>query len=542
MGRVIDWFTRTFALLEPITEAATSAPAPAVPAGTQRAGYEFGIGPSGLTEYNQQIGVSTQDDRRSLMAQLYEVYLTCPWVWASTNAIARTITAGGLQIDWMQDDGEGDQEKPPKPAEVLQLERLLQFCNPREDIRQLMRSVIADLLVFGDAFIEVVWLLGIPVALYSLDCPSTSPLADDHGQVTGYVQVTDYGQRATFEPHQVIHISLDSPRSGVFGVSPTQAAMMPVLIWLYTAATLKETFRKGNPPPIHADHPAGMSDPEIKRWGDQYMVRNIGPRNIGRPITTRGGGTITELQAHRIQEYLDTLDQKRNEIISTFGVPPAEVGIIESGNLGGGTGESQRKTYRSNTCDPIAELVLEKINFHITQQGFGITDWRLKFGELDVREDKIIEEVRAARIKSGQYTVNRARAEIGEPPVEGGDLPFIVVGENLTTIRDLAAFATSGIAARLRGSNVEIDEPGDDDTAVTLEVPEPAEVPDPLKPFAGLDNPDQQDGPDDGEPAPGQPPKPGPAKTGAVQESYRAIYRRRLAEALKEMPDARIAA
>jgi hypothetical protein len=38
------------------------------------------------------------------------------------------------------------------------MERLFEYCNPREDVRQLLRGVITDLMVFADAFIEVVWL------------------------------------------------------------------------------------------------------------------------------------------------------------------------------------------------------------------------------------------------------------------------------------------------------------------------------------------------------------------------------------------------
>jgi hypothetical protein len=66
---------------------------------------------------------------------------------------------------------------------VLAVERLFAYCNEREDIRQLMRGVITDLLVFGDAYIEVVWMGSIPVGLYSLDSPSMYPIADEHGRV-----------------------------------------------------------------------------------------------------------------------------------------------------------------------------------------------------------------------------------------------------------------------------------------------------------------------------------------------------------------------
>ena len=72
----------------------------------------------------QGMGRATRSDRRTPMRELYEAYLNCPWSWACGNAIARTITAGGLATEWDGDNEEGDQETPPKPANVLALERL----------------------------------------------------------------------------------------------------------------------------------------------------------------------------------------------------------------------------------------------------------------------------------------------------------------------------------------------------------------------------------------------------------------------------------
>jgi Phage portal protein len=901
----------------------------AAPADVSRKGMEYGIGPQGLREWTQQIGSSTQTDRRSLMQQLYESYLACPWSWACVNAVARTITAGGLVFDWDTDSGEGDQDQPEKPSEVLACERLFKFVNPREDIRQLTRSVIADLLVFGDAFIEVVWLAGFPVALYSLDCPSMNILADAHGAVTGYVQLTEYGQRAEFQSREVIHISLDSPRSGVFGVSPTQAALLPITVWLFTAACLKETFRKGNPVNIHADLPAAMSEPEVNRWTAMYMQRNVGPRNIGTPITTRGGGTVKELAQSRIEEFLHTLDQKRDEIIClmpgtkiitstglvniedvavgslvlthvgrwrpvthvmvnsvnklvvevvangfdplratadhpvwaaehrpttgpkpdrkrgpqrflgfqwvaagelvarprqsrctnhaltlpgldlsnssgvlhcadyltlgvrnaftnnmtgsswvtqcswddgnniqhsssrvysipsdikldhtlgrllglylaeghrinnsgvcwsfhqdeisyqhevrdalahvfglenvsikpaadgrkcvnvfvrsvfvaelfdcgkalnkhlpewawqgtaeffdgvlsgwndgdgatdtrngrvggdgsprtragtksetlawqmriiavtlglpaslstvscptvpgreingrvvrsngptynvawpldarrsgtyqindgvltspvrsvspinqanlvynlevaddhsyvttsgtvhncAYGVPPAEAGVIESGNLGGGTGESQRKMFKINTCGPISTLVLEKFDFHLVREGFGITNWHLKFPEIDMRDSQVVEQIRDLRIRNGLWTLNRCRAEIGEPPVDGGDQPVLVDRQNLVLWRDMGAASTAGIAFKLKGTSLETGgEPGEDsdsDSPVTLRKTVPT-------------------------PAPAEAPPPPIEAWRTPERSLRETYRGRLTRALKDLP------
>ncbi|MEV4438510.1 phage portal protein [Streptomyces sp. NPDC049577] len=518
MGLKSWWRARTGAEAEVLETAPNRLP--------ERAGFEYGIGPAGLTETNQGLGVSTQTDRRSTLTQLYDAYLACPWAWASVNAIARTITAGGLVTDWDSDDGQGEQEQPDKPPGVLLLERMLAYCNPRENIRQILRGAITDLLVFGDAFIEIVWLGGQPVALYSLDCPSMLPIADEHGTVTGYVQVTELGQRAVFEPREVIHISLDSPRSGIFGVSPTQAALLPITAWLFSAATSKEIFRKGAPPVIHVDHPASASASEINRWTAQYMQRNVGPRNIGTPITTKGGAEVHELAQSRTMDYLQYLDQKRDEIIAAYGVPPAKVGIIESGNLGGGTGEAQDRTFMVNTCQPLAELVLEALNFHLARVGFGVAGWKLKFRDVDMRDSKTVEEIRDMRLRNGSWTLDRYRADIGEPPVEGGGEPVLVDRENLVRWIDMEAASRAGIAYKLRGTALEPSAP-EAGKPVTVE-----------KPDTGGDTPDKS--PDNVPAAPGSavPDQPGQAGTAVSGESaWQATYRVRLREALASFPD-----
>lgn len=527
-----------------VTEAAPRALA-SPPKTPERAGFEYGIPGGGLTETRQGMGRSTSTDRRSLMQELYEAYLSCPWAWASINAIARTITAGGLVTEWSHDEAEEGAEAPPKPANVLAMLRLFAFCNPREDIRQLMRGVITDLLVFGDAYIEVVWVGSVPVALYSLDAPSMYPIADEHGAISGYAQITEFGQRARFEPRDVIHISLDSPRSGVFGVSPTQAMLLPITAWLFAAATAKEIFRKGNPPSIHVDFPAATAQPEITRWLAMYAAQNLGPRNIGTPIVTKGGGKVNELKQGSIQEYIDFLNQKRDEIIAGYGVPPAEAGIIESGNLGGGTGESQRKTFIANTCQPIAELVLEKIQYHIAVLGFGITDWQIKFQEVDTRASETIEKIRDLRLRNGSYTLNRARAEIGEPPVDGGNEAAIIQPTMAVLWQDLAAMSHAEVAAKAKGTDLAVSDVGDDQP-IRLKKTEPNPVPPALAPFAGV--------------APGQPAAPGAGRHRAeppaddmepdtvesefsadwrrVSAAWASEYRRRRAEALASLPDA----
>ncbi len=504
-----NWFRRNGGDVE--VEEATRALTPAqIP---ERTGYAYGIPMGGLTEFSASTGGATGTDRRSQLDQLYDAYLTCPWAWACVQAIARTITAGGLVMDWDSDQGEGNQEAPEKPEAVLAVERLFDFTNDRQNIRQLLRNVVVDLLVFGDALIEVNWWANTPVALYNLDNPTTTPLADEHGKITGFKQVMDWGGTASFNPRDVLHISLDAPRSGVFGVSPTQAALLPITAWLFAAACGKEMARKGLPINVHVDFPAGMQPAEQNRWLAQYAARNIGPRNIGTPIATKGGGKVTELAAGKITDILAFLDQKRDEIVASYGVPPAKAGIIESGNLGGGTGEAQDATYRIDVCGPIAELILEALNFSIVQNGFGVDGWHAKFRDIDYRTSKVRDDIRDERIRNGSITINRARAEIGEPPVEGGNDAVIIDRQNMVLVSDLAAMSKAIVASK--GA-----------PAVTA-----GETPPGGEPMAPGDVPPDQPA---GAPQPGQ--EPGKEPSEAVPVAVLARYRARLSEALRSMP------
>src|SRR5579859_3434714 len=460
-----------------VSEVAPAIDGPARGDAVQRVGYEYG---AGLVPSNARNAAAYSQERLQILNQLHQAYLTCPWVAAPVDLIARTVTAGGLQVVADTDD---DGAVPPDPPDVVRLKRLLRYTNPREDMVQLLRSAVIDLNLFGDAYIEVVTLLGEPVALYTLDATTMSVVADDHGEVTGYVQQVDGagGSRtAEFTLDQVIHISLDSPRGGVYGVGPAQKALLPVTAWLFAEATIKECFRRGDPPRLHVDLPR-QQDTEVQRWREQYMVFNLGPKAVGTPVLTTGGGQVQVLDARKVTDYLDTTRQLRDEIIAVFGVPPSKLGIIETGNLGGGTGESQDKTLRINTIIPIANLVLEKINFHLVRQGFGIADFHLEFGEIDYRDSKTVEEIRDMRLRDGAYTINRWRQEIGEPPIEGGDDAILVDRQNLVKWSDMDAISKAGIALKLKGTALEPGEPVAGEPAEVIK-PEPAPAPTPAPP------------------------------------------------------------
>ena len=173
------------------------------------------------------------------------------------QAIARTITAGGLYTDWDADTGEGD-EAPDKPPAVVALERFWAFCNPDQDARQILRNAIAALVVFGDFLLEVVWDGPTPVAIYNLDVPTTYPKADQHGQIEGWVQVTDLGQTCRVRaPRGHPRSAWTPPGPESTGSAPCRRCSRAWPSWLYAAATEKEMLRKGLPRTSTSTSPRG---------------------------------------------------------------------------------------------------------------------------------------------------------------------------------------------------------------------------------------------------------------------------------------------
>lgn len=421
-----------------LTEADTSPDGPTIPT---RRGYEYGI-PRGGTNSAYQTGGIGGTSRQQTLEQMNSAYLACVWAGACVDAIARAVTAGGLVI---RPNLEADEDKA-LPSNVQRLSRLLRFTNDRENLVQLCRSTITDLWVCGDAFIEQTFLFSEPVALYTLDAASMFVDADEHGQILSYTQKMGNKDKVIFEPDEVIHLSLDAPRGGLYGVPPLLKCDIPMTTWLFAAADLQEQMRAGNPGRIHVDLPKDNPS-AIERWLQRYVGNNLGAKGVTRPITTTRGGVINEIGVANVATLLETMRNNRDEIVSLLGVPPQKVQIVETGNLGGGTGEAQDKTWRMGLIVPAQSLFLEAFNFTVVQKGFGITTHHVAFEEIDYRDSKLIEDIRDQRLRNGSWTLNRYRRDLGEQKVDGGDDAVIQVRTGLVFWKDMAIYTRAEMAA-----------------------------------------------------------------------------------------------
>jgi len=417
------------------------------PKAPQRLGYAEGV-PNGGATATQPADAWGGDsaNRQARMDQLLGLYVNCYPVSVAIDVIAKTATAGGLTPRPIRDMNSPINIKQSPPPGVVAVTKLLRFVNPSMDSRQLMRGVLTDMYIYGDSFTEIVYLKGAPLALYPLDPSTITVLTNDHGDPTGYYQQTKRNKTASFALNQVIHCRFDSPGNTVYGLSPIEKLILPVTTWIFGASLLRMTFMKGDPLKAHVDWPIALPDVERQRFQDQYRTKNLGLANIGSLLETKGGATVQELGTNNIAVWRGNQADVRDEILSGLGVPRSKAGVSQAGGLGGGVGLSDDRNFRINTVGPAQELVLEKFSFSLLYQAYGVEDWALYFGTVDWRDDYTLEQIRDMRIRNGTWSVNRARADIGEPPVPGGDVAVLVDRQNMVVIRDLDALSKANLA------------------------------------------------------------------------------------------------
>jgi HK97 family phage portal protein len=371
------------------------------------------------------------DDREK--KKIYrEVYKSDQWVSGCVNTIANRITSGGWECVELE-KGKG------KKGNKKQIESLLDLENLEEDFDQVIRSIIKDVLVFGEGFCELGYTGNTLTNLYMIDGISMTARFDKHGQITGYTQRLEKStDTVSFEPHEIIRWWLPDLEAKKKALSPIELLKDPV--WLSRSMTTwgERFFRQGGKPSYWVEMGPDSTEEDGDRYLEWFKENYTGIENAHIPPVMYGGGKIHEFGRGSIELDFDkSEDKQRTRTLVVYGVPPAMLNIIETATLGGGTGDSQNKSFIYNTAQPIERLVMAPFNYRIIKRGMGITDWKVQMRHADYRDDKDVAEVEDKSVKNGTLTINEARQERGRESIAGGDVPIIIT-KDITPVARLA--------------------------------------------------------------------------------------------------------
>lgn len=123
----------------------------------------------------------------------------------------------------------------------------------------------------------------------------------------------------------------------------------------------------------------------------------------------------------------------RDETISSHGVPPYRIGIVEVGSLGGNTALETTKIYKASVIHPRQEDLEEIMNSIIIVFTNGKEEWLFKFSEIDLTDEMMDVNLSMRLISIGTLTPNQVikRLNLG-PTFPEGDVRLVS-----TTLRKL---------------------------------------------------------------------------------------------------------
>ncbi len=380
-------------------------------------------------------GMLSDQDRKDT---LFKAYLNSVWINACVDVISKRITSGGYTIEYC---GQQEQPTPEEEQQKRQLQAFVEYTNDDEDFLQLVRAIVTDILIFGECYVEIVRQNGVPYSLHKIDCITMNYTLDPHGNIVKYLQ-TMYHSTETIEfaPQDIIRFWLPSPFASKIALSPIERIMGSIDADVRMSDWVRAFFRKGARPNFWIKFPGPKE--EADRFVAWLRENYTGMANAHVPFVLYDEAELYEIGKGSVDvDFLKGRELMCKEILAGYQVPPALVGLIESGNIGGGTGESQEKSFLRNACDPIRAMVMGQINYRVTQQGFGISCWKIGTRYADYRDDTVVSEIQDRRIRNGSLSVNEVRRDMNRPPVEGGDINMVVISREIQPLDRLPALS-----------------------------------------------------------------------------------------------------
>src|SRR5580765_4695722 len=402
----------------------------------------------GIANAQTRDGLMDERDRKDTY---YKVYCNNQWVSGCVDVISKRFTSGGWECVEME-KGKGS------PENEARVKELLLFRNLEENFLQFLRSIATDLLIFGEAFCELVYATddckpGELVKICMIDACTMITHFDEHGCITGYTQSLEKSTKMMqFKPEQIVRWWLPDPKAKKKALSPVQRLLDPVFLEQSYVNWGEKFFKQGARPNFHVEMGPESNEVDAGRFIKFFKENYTGAQNAHVPPVVYGGTKLVESGRGTIEMDFDKgQDKQRDKILVVYGVPPAQLSIIETGNIGGGSSESQNKAFNYITIDPIAQLILEQFNYRVINDGLGVDDWVIKTRMADYRGDGAISKITDTEVRNGTLSINEARAERGREPVDGGDVNIIVASREILPVEANASIADNN------AQNAELD-------------------------------------------------------------------------------------
>lgn len=351
--------------------------------------------------------------------RLLELYQSSEVYYRAVNVKAQYTVGLGWKL--VNADGNGNESDRVRAIEFFD------GCNPDIPTGELLSQVMVDLECLGNAYLEVTRdTYGRIARLYHIPAQTIRVARD-----SGFVQIRS-GKRKDFARFgaenipideedgtplsEVIHLKKYNPASSFYGMPDAVPAIGSTMGDLM-ARDYNVTYFENNATPQYCLMVNGgtLSDKD-KEELSQYLTDLKGNPHQTMVLQFPQGitGELKPISATpRDASFGDYRRMNRDLMVVAHGVPPHLLGIIESGNLGGGTGETQLTNFKNLVITPRQRFLADRITRLILRQGLGIEGWRFVFNELDVEDEHRTAETDKMLIEAGVLKIDEVRKRMG---------------------------------------------------------------------------------------------------------------------------------
>jgi HK97 family phage portal protein len=247
------------------------------------------------------------------------------------------------------------------------LSALLARPNPREGGMRFLDGVYGHLLVSGNAYIETVEIDGTPRELFSLRPDRMRVVAGADGWPVAY-EYAVAGRRVRYEQAgpvpPILHLTLFNPLDDHYGLSPMEAAAVPLDIHnaagAWNKALLDNAARPSGALVFAPATGAALSDTQFTRLKAELETSYQGSANAGRPLLLDGGLDWRPLSlSPKEMDFVEAKAAAAREIALAFGVPPLLLGL-PGDNTHANYAEANRAFYRQ-TVIPLVRRTADSL-------------------------------------------------------------------------------------------------------------------------------------------------------------------------------------
>lgn len=230
-----------------------------------------------------------------------------------------------------------------------------------------------------------------------------------------------------YEHDELIHIYEPSThlKDLKYGVSKLEKIRLPLLLmWLGLNHNLDLLENDGIDPRAILSFDKDVSRQEFEQ--ELLRLQELSKlRKKGGTLAVKGATFQSSGVSNNDMDFLSLMNLSRDMILTAYGMQPGKAGIRETANLGSGSGESQDKDFK-DMIKAKATLIEGAFNKVLGKNGF--TEL-FSFNEMDIEDKLKRSQIEKIKLDTGVLTINEVRAGYGLEPVEWGNTPMNVQGQ-----------------------------------------------------------------------------------------------------------------